>query len=619
MELIEAKKLYLRARKAYYAGAELMTDAKFDKLEAAIAKVEPQWEPLHTTGIKVGKKKARKLQHAMPSLNKVTTDKPEAVVRWVAKQNVGIVIMPKVDGASYELVYNEGKPVSLATRGDGVTGEDVSHFLPYLDLPTTIRHKGKLVIRTEIAMDRKTFDKKWRGAFKSDRNLASGLFNRQDVHAAIKDMSVVCLRVLNLDAPLSKQFEFLLKQGFVTVPWAVRVKDKVTVERLSQNLKSLHSTYAYRIDGLVLHSDAAKLIETSDKPDFAVAFKENDAAGQLTTITAITWEASKHGFLIPTAQVKPVEFDGATVTNITLNNAGWVKEHGLGVGAKVRIVRSGDIIPKIIEVVKPVAVFTLPSKKEHGNYAWDDNDTHLVLEDVGASDEAAINQMRQFYTALDIDHIGPGHIRKLVEKQYRTTEDAATIQQQAYVDCGIPEKIAIKICDQLAQLQADGIPLPLLVKASCLFERGIGERRIQKLLDEGEFTYLMRSKKLDFDRIAMTLGGTVAAAAICDKWPAFQKWLANTGLNVQKPKKAAAVKLTSKKLEGVGVTWTGYRDFEQQLLVAAHGGTVESFGGKTTVLLYRAEGRSSTKVEKAEAKGIKCLRWEQFVKAYKLI
>lgn len=618
MELKEAKKLYLKAKRAYYlTGAPIMTDAKFDKLEASIATVEPGWKFLHSTGVKVGKKSSLKLPCPMPSLNKVTTNNPEAVQRWIAKQSGELVIMPKIDGASYELVYKNGAPSALITRGDGKVGEDVSHFLPYLNLPAKIG-AANLVIRCEIAMNRKVFDKKWRGAFKSDRNLASGLFNRQDVHDAIKDMTVICLRLLNSPSSLSNGLDWLKAKGFETVPYIKLAALIIGVPLLSKRLQMSHKTYPFRLDGLVLHSNDTGLKETVDKPDFAVAFKENDEGGKLTTIKKITWEASKHGVLIPTAQIEPVEFDGATVRNVTINNASWAKINKMGVGAKINVIRSGDIIPKIVGIVKP-GKFLLPSKAKHGDYAWDKNQTHLVLKNKSVNDEVAVSRLQQFYGAMDIDHLGPGHLAKMVDGGVRTSVRASKLDLNGYLKAGVPAGIAVKVVQQMEALRGRKTPLPKLVKASCIFERGIGERRVQKLLDAGEFNYLLTGNTLDVARIGAILGGTVAAQALADGWPAFMKWLKATRFNIERPETVRKPKLLSKKLEGVGVTWTGYRDAEQQLLVVTNGGTVESFGGKTTVLLYKADGKSSTKVEKAEAKGIKCLRWEQFVKAYKLI
>lgn len=619
MQLNEAKKLYLAAKKAYYGGeTPIMSDAKFDKLEAAIAEVEPDWKYLHSTGIKVGKKRSVKLRKPMPSLNKVTTDNEGAVLRWLSAQETSeLIAMPKIDGAAYQLVCRNGEPVSLATRGDGVTGEDVSHFLPHLNLPRAFKAKGEFVLRCEIAMKRSTFDKKWKGVFKSDRNLASGLFNRQDVHAAIKDMDVVVLRLLDPRVSLSDGLKFASRAGFTVIPAATFAQGKLQLKQLSKLLAKAHKSCPYRIDGLVVHSNEEGLKETTDKPDFAVAYKENEA-GRLTTIQEIIWEPSKHGMLVPKARVAPVEFDGATVKLAALNNAGWAKERGLGVGAKVKIVRSGEIIPKIVEVVKK-APFKLPAASTFGKWEWDETGTHIALVDAVSNDRVAVHRLNTFYSVLDIDHIGPGQIAKLVEAGVTTTKQAALLKLKDYVGAGLSPKIAAKVVAQMEQVRSEGASLPLLVKASCVFEKGIGERRIQKLLDDGwTVKGMLAAKTLDEDTLSHTLGGTVAAEAIARGWPSFLKWVKAAGIPVQHPKKVKAVKLASSKLQGVGVTFTGYRDEDQEKVIIANGGSIVSFGGKTTVLLYKEGGKASSKLEKAEAKDIACLRWPQFTKKYGL-
>jgi NAD-dependent DNA ligase len=626
MEIADTKKRYLAARKAYYAGAAIMSDEAFDKLEDTIRKIDPAWKPLHSTGVRIGKKVTAKLTYPQPSLNKIATHEKAAIVRWVNKmldsKYLTVCVMPKIDGASYQLTYKAGKPISLVTRGDGVHGEDVSHFLSHLNGLPSLDKTFNAVIRVEIAMPRTVFDKKWKGIFKSDRNLASGLFNRQDVHAAIKDMRVICLRNLTHKGTLSTGLEALERRGLQVVPYTTYRVAGVPWGKLEAKLRDSTPLTSYRTDGYVVHVDDLTPV-TVDRPAHAFAYKFNTGEGSLTTIQGITWEASKHGALIPTAQIDPIEVDGATLRNVTINNASWARDRKLGVGAVVRVIRSGDIIPKIVEVVTP-GEFKLPSVTKYGAYHWDDNKTHLLLDNPDTDDTVVRNRLNSFFTVLDIDHIGPKQVQSLVEAGVTSTLTLTRLTEAKLVEQGIGKAIAAKVAVQLDELRQKGVPLPKLMKASGVFTKGFGEKLTQRLIDagfdlertlEGGFVTPFRPKHLSSESVI----GPVRGTQFMEEWPNFLSWYQKSAVPFKRSVKAKSIKAKSQKLAGQAFTWTGYRNTEQEELVKAHGGSVVGFGSKTTILLYQTGGKSSSKLEKAEAKGIQVLRWEQLVRKYQLM
>ena len=173
--------------------------------------------------------------------------------------------------------------------------------------------------------------------------------------------------------------------------------------------------------------------------------------------------------------------------------------------------------------------------------------------------------------------------------------------------------MADKVIAQFVELKKTGAPLAKLVKASSVFEKGVGERRINKLLKAG-FVDDFKKVKLDEGKMRSILGGTVASAAIAKGWPQFVAWLKDAGIQPLFPVKSK--KGNSDKLAGKSICWTGYRSEEQEQQVESAGGEVGSFNSKTTVLLYKPGSKESSKLDKAREKGIPVLTWEQFSKKY---
>lgn len=292
-----------------------------------------------------------KHNHPMLSLDK-TKDWQEFIEYFENKDVVG---MPKLDGLTVSLVYENGKIISAETRGDGEIGEDVTHnILTVQGVPYIIPYKERLIIDGEIICTDKDFEP-FKEEYKNNRNFASGsirLLNANECRKR-KLTFVVWNVVEGLESTVIKNFTTLRKLGFTIPPWTSSF-DWDARDFLVNSCKEL----GYPIDGLVGRFNdieyGTSLGSTSHHARAAYAFKFSDAEVD-TELLDIEWGMGRTGVLTPVAIFEPVELEGTTVSRASLHNISvmnslwkdnWYK------GLTVTVFKSNQIIPQISKVTK---------------------------------------------------------------------------------------------------------------------------------------------------------------------------------------------------------------------------------------------------------------------------
>jgi DNA ligase (NAD+) len=279
----------------------------------------------------------------------------------------GYIVEPKIDGLSVALYYDSGVFVRGATRGDGVTGEDVTHNLRTIrSLPQRLEGAPEhLAVRGEVYMSRAVFNAlneerelSEEPLLANPRNAAAGSLRQLDPKVAASRK--LDLLVFNIQAVRGREFkthekslEFLRKLGFKTVD-GVRCKtvgeclDRI--DWLGENRETLE----YDIDGAVIKLNSlqarANLGSTSKAPRWALAYKYPPEKKE-TKLLDITVQVGRTGVLTPKAVVDPVRLAGTTVTNATLHNEDFIKSKDIRVGDTVVLQKAGEIIPEVLEVV----------------------------------------------------------------------------------------------------------------------------------------------------------------------------------------------------------------------------------------------------------------------------
>lgn len=361
---------------AYYEqDAPLVSDAEYDALYDELLALEresgtvfPDSPTLRVGGAPLKKFEEHQHIHRLWSLDKVRTaegvrDFVDRVRKAAGAKPVRFGLEYKFDGLTVNLTYRNGVLVQGATRGDGITGEAI---LPQIrtirNIPLSIPFQGTLEVQGECIMRLSVLDAYNRTAdepLKNARNAAAGaLRNLDPAVTAARKLDVFCYNVGTIEGrTLSDQAEMLafLKENHFPVSPYVHWCD--TADELLQEIDLAEATrdsLDFLIDGMVIKATDFALRDelgaTEKFPRWAMAYKF--AAEETTAIVEdVTWEVGRTGKLTPLAHVEPVDFAGVTVRKATLNNWDDVQRKRVGIGSRVFIRRSNDVIPEILGAV----------------------------------------------------------------------------------------------------------------------------------------------------------------------------------------------------------------------------------------------------------------------------
>ena len=310
--------------------------------------------------------------HRLWSLDKVRTredliDWGRRVERIAESQQlprVKYALEYKFDGLTINLTYEGGRLITGATRGNGIVGEDITPQIKTIrTVPLTIPFKGKMEVQGECYMKlsvldeiNKTTDEKLKNA----RNAAAGALRNLDPRITAKRrLDCYCYNVGYIEGKkLETQDEmlgFLRENGFTVSDYLVFCNDIETVCDEIDKAEESRPHLDFLIDGMVVKvrdfATREALGATEKFPRWAMAFKFA-AEETTTTVRDITWEVGRTGKLTPRASFDPVELAGATIRHATLNNFDDIQRKRVGIGSRVFIRRSNDVIPEILSAVE---------------------------------------------------------------------------------------------------------------------------------------------------------------------------------------------------------------------------------------------------------------------------
>lgn len=310
--------------------------------------------------------------HRLWSLDKVRTredliDWGRRVERIAESQQlpkVKYALEYKFDGLTINLTYEGGRLITGATRGNGIVGEDITPQIKTIrTVPLTIPFKGKMEVQGECYMKlsvldeiNKTTDEKLKNA----RNAAAGALRNLDPRITAKRrLDCYCYNVGYIEGKkLETQDEmlgFLRENGFTVSDYLVFCDDIETVCDEIDKAEESRPHLDFLIDGMVVKvrdfATREALGATEKFPRWAMAFKFA-AEETTTTVRDITWEVGRTGKLTPRASFDPVELAGATIRHATLNNFDDIRRKRVGIGSRVFIRRSNDVIPEILSAVE---------------------------------------------------------------------------------------------------------------------------------------------------------------------------------------------------------------------------------------------------------------------------
>ena len=295
----------------------------------------------------------------------------DEVQEWLDRvvKNVGEVeyfCEPKFDGASMNLLYEDGKLVRAITRGDGAIGEEVTDNVRTIrSVPLTIDYKELIEIRGEVVIKKDDFEiinkereEEDENPFANPRNAAAGSLRQLDSSITAKRRLVFYPWGLGEDSleqrSLFEKMEFVYSLGFLKPPYMRACNTIEEIEEFYHFLISKRDEIPMMMDGMVIKVDEVikqeQLGYTVKVPKWMCAYKF-PALEKVTKVNSITIQVGRTGVLTPVAEVEPVDLEGAMIARATLHNFDEIERKGLMVGDSVILIRSGDVIPKITKVL----------------------------------------------------------------------------------------------------------------------------------------------------------------------------------------------------------------------------------------------------------------------------
>lgn len=488
----ELEKIITDAADKYYnTGNPIMEDYEYDILIDILKNKYPKSKVLKNIGAKVKGKNKVKLDYWLGSMDKIKPDNIKDFNKWINKYNGNYVLSDKLDGISALLVYRTNNDINLYTRGTADEGLDITPLVKYIKIPSidkiielkkniNIKSKKDIIMafRGELIITKQKFDNNWKATMKNARNTVGGLIHSKHINPDLAiDTDFVAYEIVDPIILPENQLKLLKSTGFKTVYY--QIYSIINFEILSNYLKKRRDESDYIIDGIIITNNHLYERNTKSNPEYSFAFKDilDDQIVE-TVVNDIEWNISKDGLIKPVLILEPVDVGGVQISRVTAVNAKNVVNKKLGKGAVIKLIRSGDVIPKIMDVIKPAKKILLPE----GDWSW--NETQVdIISNQQDSQEILIKNIYHFFSSLNAKGLGEKIIEKLVQANINSVKKIlkVSIDQLLEID-GFKEKSSENILKAIKS-STTNIKLSKFMAATNKLGAGIGEERIKQVLD----------------------------------------------------------------------------------------------------------------------------------------
>jgi len=603
----QLKEQIIKANEAYRLGQPIISDTNYDQLVEELSLLSPDDELLTKVGVEIADETRKgRLPIEMASMNKIKSmnDVDDwSRLKGISKKEM-VIITPKYDGLS--LCVNEMTSEAF-TRGDGEFGQKSNEHYSLIQNHLNLEEDSFRFTYGEVMIPKQVFIDKFSADFANPRNLVAGLLNSKTLSESLKDCQyikygAVCNTIFDTKQEVLNE---LNKGQKIKVQYYICELADLS-EGLLIELFHKFST-EFEIDGLIIELNDLSLQNklgretSSNNPVWARAFKHPSFEQSAETdVIGISWNISKQGLLKPILHITPVKLDGVTVSNVTGNNARFVKDLGLGVGAKVVVKRSGMVIPIIADVITPVE-FVQPTI-EGVEVDW--NEAGIELITLTETDDQKLKKIVAFFEILEADNVSEGVITQLWEAGYKTIKDILTLKTSDLEKIDRFGKRKADIVFNSIQKSVSGVQLSKLQHATGIF-KGLGSKKLVLL---EEFT-----TKPTVDQIMSIEGfAEVSAKSYIESYDIFFDFIKDLPVTIVE--KAEAVKVGT-DLEGKSFVFTGVRRIDLESDIESRGGKIGSGVSKTTThLVMKAIGSGSSKEKKAIELGVEVITIEQLEK-----
>lgn len=617
---------------AYYnSDRSLISDSAFDTLIDLLKQKSPDSAVLDTIGAELPVDAPNKvaLPYHLGSMDKIKPGSRDLEL-WLSRYNKGpYTISEKLDGLSGLLVLKalpDGKGLErhLYRRGDSDMAQEVSHLLEYITYLNPEKEQmlmqyinklpsKTLAVRGEIIIKKSVFAAKYQERYPKTRSLINGValskpenFSRPELQATTRDVEYVVYAVMDPDGLTHiQQFILARKFGF-NIASAESVPGPLTVDILKEKLLDYKACSLYDIDGIIIADDSRVYeLPKTGNPKYAVAFKMMlDEQTQITTVVRVEWNITKNKLLKPRVEFEPVKIGGDNIMFATGFNAKFISENGIGPGARIKIVRSGDVIPYIAQVITPAPDWAKPDI----TWKWA-SQVDITPTDMAHAPEFLNKQLLHFFTTLGADGIRAGTLDKLIGAGFDSINLILDLEVTNLLDvAGFQITSASKLVDNIREFVLDKAhPLPVLMTASNLFP-GFGIKKLEPLVTMLDIRKILTNTITKADVLDIPGFSDVSTSKFMDTLPAFINWLAeHPRLRVDKPKPANKSTTPARQTPVTSkvIVFTGFRDKDMADKLAGMGATIgDSISTNTNIIVAKDPDASSSKLDKARERGI---------------
>ncbi|HOC54037.1 MAG TPA: NAD-dependent DNA ligase LigA [Verrucomicrobiota bacterium] len=644
--LSELRRLIDQADEAYYTrGQALVEDALYDQWKDELAQLAPDDPRLKRVGARLQEAHLQKRQHTIPMGSLAKAVNHGEFLKWVkgiGAEGKMLHASYKMDGGSFSFEFRDGCLVAAISRGDGLAGEDITaNALKFRGIPAQCRldghpftgfMRGEVILPTEDWSARVDPD-----ALSNPRNCCVGIARRKNGQQS-ELLKVFAFRAFGgsgqpLCTTETEQTQAMRNIGFECAPSFTGTAEAVWdwYVKTQQERPKL----PYWIDGIVVKLDniaeQLSLGESDQRPKGQVALKF-EAEGAETTIRRVSISVGHTGCVVPTAAFDPVQIGGTTVSSATLCNWDNIRQLNVGIGDKVRVIKAGDIIPRILELVEKSSESTVIPEPaccpacqgkvgRRSNVSGDDSTALYCLNPECSA--KLYGKIERYLSSLDIVGVGENLIQSLIQEMaVKDAADLYTLKNRR---------------DELAALRLSG-------------GVRLGEKRADKFLAEVE-----KRRRLTLSQLLGSLGifglgkrrVALIQQAVPGEFNTLNDWLSdklirladqagvpNIGRRLQEDLLAqkllirkfleAGVEILGPEVSTPGNKPDGYRfcitgalsrpksHFEQLIRAKGHGYT-DTFSKDVTHLVSADPNSGSSKLQKAKKAGIPVISEAEFL------
>lgn len=525
VQIEQLRKLIDDHNYAYYVLDDpSIPDAEYDRLMRELQSLEQQFpdlitpdSPTQRVGAKVDTDFA-KIEHLVPMLSLDNVFSDDELSAFAKRINDRLTVVdkrefvcePKLDGAAVSLLYEQGKLIRAATRGDGRIGEDITQNIRTIkSIPLSLRgdFPNRVEVRGEVFMSKAAFDahnelarKNNEKLFANPRNAAAGSLRQKDpAITAKRDLSiyVYSLGLAEGIESADTHFERLQQIKSWGLPVCTEIKIAQGVPELLNYYRSIlerREALPYEIDGVVYKvnsiEDQEQLGFVARAPRWATAHKF-PAQEEITLLERIDFQVGRTGAITPVARLKPVFVGGVTVSNVTLHNMDEIQRLDARIGDSVIIRRAGDVIPQVVSVI-------LERRPEDAQVVQMPEQCPVCGSEVEREDEQAIYRcsgglvcqaqrkeaIKHFASrkAMNVDGLGDKLVEQLVDEEYITNvADLYGLTAERLVDL---ERMGERSAEKLVEAIAASKRTTLAKFIYALGVREVGEVTAQTLASE---------------------------------------------------------------------------------------------------------------------------------------